>query len=212
MTQLQIAALTELATRAHNRVDTLERDTSHMRVNRVRTVRPANGVNDDRATIACLAAKKDKQDERLNTMSQNYDTLINILNNALTRIDSLDKAICPRVAARLTALERHAMRDSDVKFEERLDRLERHQATTNESLVREVINRQSGIARLMADIKADIKADHPVDLTLDAGWEPEGIKADRSTVRYHQILNGARKLKGCEQRELINTLVIDWLG
>lgn len=46
---------------------------------------------------------------RLNDLAARLDMLVETTNDALKQIDSLDKAICPRVAARLTALERHAM-------------------------------------------------------------------------------------------------------
>lgn len=206
-----------------------------------------------RAVVACLAKKKDLLDDqvrearewlnddrrRVAEIHKRVDDLEAVAHPPLgqdaiyDRLDKLEEAICPRVAARLTALERvqKTSTDSlvrgavlDVKLEERIASLERRLDLRTEYAPDTLPMskwRVDSFRRLFEDMRADAnggsgKTTTTWDKPTDKGWEPDAsdaIKRDRADLGYHRVvLKAARKLNSKQQRDLICTLVSDWLG
>lgn len=200
VSQLQIAAAVELANRLHARVDGVEYAQSNARQHagdlHSTIAKVSKWVNDDRATIACLAAKKDQFEAQV---KQDRTMLVNGHNDMLNRVVKLEAAICPRVAARLTGLEKDAVRGAaiDVKFEERLEKLEKNLfnlsqdyhlsnrlngwPTTSVTPKQAAAGRwpsSEGFNRLWADLQADRVAQR--NARSEREWNPE---KDTGTVQ-----------------------------
>lgn len=164
---------------------------------------------------------------RVKDLERNIGPLYGAVHNPLTQETALgfvlreikarglanEEAICPRVAARQTALEKNAVRQAAeaVKFEERLERLEhckpaeaedrdelfnrlsaleKQEAATAAHVVKLLLNARLGKERLMADLKQDVRKN------ADAEWANVGRVFDE-VVGMPRIV----------QKELLNRLL-----
>lgn len=166
---------------------------------------------------------------RVKDLERNIGPLYGAVHNPLTQETALgfvlreikarglanEEAICPRVAARQTALEKNAVRQAleAVKFEERLSALERNappagdgqwraevgrriqdlekqEEATAAHVVKLLLNARLGKERLMADLKQDVRKN------ADAEWANVGRVFDE-VVSMPRIV----------QKELLNRLL-----
>lgn len=125
------------------------------------------------------------------------------LRDMNARIASNEDAICPRVAARQTALEKDAIRGARdaVMFEERLSALEKQEAATAAHVVKLLMaQRAAGRERLMADLRQDTLA--VVKRNRD------GQMYGAQSMLIARLLSNATELNRAALEELIARLTV----
>lgn len=126
------------------------------------------------------------------------------LRDMNARIAANEDAICPRVAARQTALEKDAIRGARdaVMFEERLSALEKQEAATAAHVVKLLMaQRAAGKERLMADLRQDI-------ILAVVKRNRDGQVYGAQSMLIARLLSNATELNRVALQELIARLTV----